>query len=320
MTRSLSARIGYLFARSAFRQLRERHRSAPLQWRRFSRIERHRHQKPRRHRRGRFCRGYRARPWRRARRTVGQDHVRARPSPRVPRPRTSAEPPRDGSPLGYPRLRQLPAEPSPDQRRSRLQSRHVRRMDRAAHRYPRAPHRGAGRIDLADGDAGGALRARACACRRAINRSHRPGDLDARQYVSGQRSFGAGRAGHHPRRRLRSAGGVFRLRLRAGDGRCAFEIGRLLAGAGDRRGNVFAHPRLDRSLDLRAVRRRRGRRRARRAGSARHARRARHPHRASAFRRPPQVEALCRWRTVIDRHRRAICAWKAARCFAMRWR
>ena len=38
MTRSLSARIGYLFARSAFRQLRERHGPAPVQWRRFSRI------------------------------------------------------------------------------------------------------------------------------------------------------------------------------------------------------------------------------------------------------------------------------------------
>ena len=30
---------------------------------------------------------------------------------------------------------------------------------------------------------------------------------------------------------------------------------------------------------------------------------ARHPHRASAFGRPPQIEALCRWRAVVDRHR-----------------
>ncbi len=40
------------------------------------------------------------------------------------------------------------------------------------------------------------------------------------------------------------------------------KIGRFLARAGDRLGDVFAHPRLDRSRHLRAVRRRRRRRRA----------------------------------------------------------
>ena len=57
MSRSLSARIGYLFARSAFRQLRERMDPRRVQRRRFSRSQRHCHQKPRRHR----CRRVRGR-------------------------------------------------------------------------------------------------------------------------------------------------------------------------------------------------------------------------------------------------------------------
>ncbi len=64
------------------------------------------------------------------------------------------------------------------------------------------------------------------------------------------------------------------------------------------------HPRLDRPRHLRAVRRRRRRGRARCAGAARQARGSRHPHRAAALRRPPQIEALCRRRPVLDRHRR----------------
>src|SRR5208283_2635498 len=55
------------------------HGPAPRQWRGFSRAERHRHQKPWRHRRRRFCRGDRARPWRGARRTARQNHGSARP-------------------------------------------------------------------------------------------------------------------------------------------------------------------------------------------------------------------------------------------------
>ena len=78
-----------------------------------------------------------------------------------------------------------------------------------------------GEADLAYGRARGAGRAGACACRRAVDRSHRAGDLDAGQYLSRQRRFGAGRSRHHPRRRLRSAGGVLRLRLWPGDGRRA---------------------------------------------------------------------------------------------------
>ena len=90
----------------------------------------------------------------------------------------------------------------------------------------------------------------------------------------------------------------------------------LVIGVGD----VLAHPRLDRSRHLRAVRRWRRRGRARSAGAAGHARRPRHSHGAAAFRRPPQIEALCRRRTRHRPARSAICAWKAARFFVTPWR
>ena len=41
---------------------------------------------------------------------------------------------------------------------------------------------------------------------------------------------------------------------------------------------------------------------------------------ASALRRPPQGQALCRRRAVLDRRPSGICAWKAARCSSTRWR
>ncbi len=138
--------------------------SAALEWRRFSRPQRHRHQEPWRNRRRGFCRRHRAGLWRGARGTSGQDHGGARTA--GPRAATGAwaERPCDGSPLRHARLRQLSAEPNPHQRRSGAQGRHVRRMDRAAHRHSRAPHRRARRTHLADGDPCGARGARACAC------------------------------------------------------------------------------------------------------------------------------------------------------------
>ena len=212
--------------------------------------------------------------------------------------------PRDRTAFGHSRLRQLSAEPSAHQQRSRAQGRHIRRMDRATHRHPRAPHRRCRRIDLRSCRARCARRARPCACRCPIDRSHRAGDLDARQHFPGQRGYGAGRSWHYPWRRIRFASGLLRLRLRAGDGGRSSQIRRVFASAGDRRRDVFAHSRLDRPLHLRAVRRRRRRCRARCAGPAGHARRPRHPYHPFALRRPAQVEALCRRRAVIDRHRR----------------
>ena len=85
------------------------------------------------------------------------------------------------------------------------------------------------------------------------------------------------------------------------------------ARAGDRRGNVFAHPRLERPLDLRPVRRRR-----RRGGARGRARaRARSP---TAACWPPACAPTASTRTssmsMAGRRRparSAICAWKAAR-------
>ena len=75
--------------------------------------------------------------------------------------------------------------------------------------------------------------------------------------------------GMHARRRLRRAGGVLRLRLRAGDRRQLDQRGQRQARAGDRRRDLLAHPRLERPRHLRAVRRRRRRGRAGGAASSR---------------------------------------------------
>ena len=112
------------------------HRSAPVQWRRFSRPQRHRHQKPWRHRRRRLCGGHRARLRRRARSTPGARSPQRSDDRAGSRSRRWAEPLCDAPPFGCPRLRQLSAEPGPHQRRSGAEGRHVRRMDRAAHRHP----------------------------------------------------------------------------------------------------------------------------------------------------------------------------------------
>ena len=56
MSRTLMARIGYIFAKGAFDFLREKMDPAPRQWRRFPRAERHRGEEPwRRRRRGLRC-------------------------------------------------------------------------------------------------------------------------------------------------------------------------------------------------------------------------------------------------------------------------
>ena len=197
--------------------------------------------------------------------------------------------------------------------------RHVRRMDRAAHRHPRAPHRGRRRVDLRSRHRGGARRARRRAGRCAVDRPDRGRDLDAGQHVSGERG-----------RRCRPAlgithGAAFDLQAvcsgfvyRAGDRRRAVAHGRAQARAGDRRGDLLAHPRLDRSRHLRAVRRRRRRGRARGAAAAGHARGSRHPHRAPALRRAAQEQAVSSTAARPRPARSAICAWRARRFSASR--
>ena len=143
--------------------------------------------------------------------------------------------------------------------RTRRAGRHLRRMDCAAHRHPRASYRRRRRVHLASGHQGGA--GRACRCRHdaAGHRPDRVRHLDARQHLSGDRGLDPGRARHHVRLRFRPAGGLFGLRLRARDGGRIAARRHGQARAADRGRDLFAHPRLDRPHHLRAVRRRRGR-------------------------------------------------------------
>ena len=91
------------------------------------------------------------------------------------------------------------------------QGRHLRRVDRAAHRHPAAPYRRRRRVHLASGDQCRARRARQCRDRCAVDRPDRAGDLDAGQYLSRHRGCGAERARHQPRRGVRPAGGMLRI-------------------------------------------------------------------------------------------------------------
>ena len=144
------------------------------------------------------------------------------------------------------------------------------------------------------------------------------GDLDAGQHLSGDRGRGAERARHPSWRGLRSAGGVLRLRLRARHRRQFPAHRRLQARAGDRRRDLLAHSRLERSRHLRAVRRRRRRRRAGGAGPAGQALRPRHADHASALGRPAQGEALSSTAVRPRPRPSAICGWKAAKCSSTR--
>ena len=102
-------------------------------------------------------------------------------------------------------------------------------------------------------------------------RSDRVRDLDARQHLSGHRRLDPGRAWHHRRLRLRSAGGLLGLRLWPRHRRRHAAHRSCQARAADRRGDLLAHSRLDRSHHLRAVRRRRRCGGDRGAGAARRA-------------------------------------------------
>ena len=194
--------------------------SAQVERRRLPRPQRHRHQEPRRHRCRRFRLRGRSRLRHGASRLAGQDRPGAgRHEGDAAPPRLVSGRPRDSAAVRRARLRQLSAEPGPHQRRAVADGGHLRRMDHAAHRHPRAPYRGGRRDHLGHGIEGRAGRAGGGRPGRAIDRPDRAGDLDAGQHLSGERGVRAGRAGHHPWRRLRSAGGLLRLRVRPGDRR-----------------------------------------------------------------------------------------------------
>src|SRR6185503_12017785 len=108
----------------------------------------------------------------------------------------------------------------------------------------------------------------------------------------------AGQARRQGQRRLRRAGGLQRLRLRARHRRRLHQERRPQEGAGRRGGSVLAHPRLERPRHLRAVRRwlrRRGAERCREAG---------HPRQRAARRRQPCRHAFGARQRVRRRDRR----------------
>ena len=165
------------------------------EWRRVPRPQRHRHQEPWRNRRGRLCGRGRRRLRHGPLRTAQQDQRNARP----PRQRGGAaskvgEPLRDRHTFRRSRLRQLSAAAHPHQCRAVADGRHIRRMDRAAHRHPRAPHRGGRRNHLRSRRSRRrAPRSPHAAGRCAVDRSDRGRDLDAGQHLSGERRRGPGR-------------------------------------------------------------------------------------------------------------------------------
>ena len=199
------------------------------------------------------------------------------------------------------------------------QDRHVGRMDRAAHRHPAAPYRRRGRVHLASGDQCGARRRwpmpaiDAQSIDLIVLATSTPDNTFPATAVAVQDGLGI----HHGAAfDLQAVCSGFVFALATADN--FLRAGALQARAGDRRRDVFAHPRLERPRHLRAVRRRRRRGRAGGAGAAGQAVRPRRADDASALRRPAQVEAAM---STADRPRpepSATCGWKAARSSSTR--
>ena len=131
---------------------------------------------------------------------------------------------------------------------------------------------------------------------------------NARPHLSRDRGDDPARARRHQGRGVRRAGGVLGLRLRAHGRRQFPQDGPVQARRRGRRRDLLAHSRLDRPLDLRAVRRRGRRRRARGAAAAWHARRSRHPCHAHPLRRAFRGSALRRRRARARPRRSGTCA------------
>jgi 3-oxoacyl-[acyl-carrier-protein] synthase-3 len=101
------------------------------------------------------------------------------------------------------------------------------------------------RDDRVAGRGGGARRARQCRVDAGRHRSDRARHVDAQQHVSRRPPSTSRTASACARLRLRHAGGVQRLRLRRVDGRPLHSRRHGEARAGDRRGDLLAHSRLE---------------------------------------------------------------------------
>ena len=132
-------------------------------------------------------------------------------------------------------------------------------MGAGAHRHRSTVHRGDGRTDQRPGAgrvAAGTGR-RGYRARRSRFDSCR--DHHAGHDLSIDRVHPAGKARRERRARIRRSGGLQRIRLRAVNGRSDDQERRGAQCAGGRRRNLFADPRLERSGNMRPVRRRRRR-------------------------------------------------------------
>ena len=194
------------------------------QRRRVPRPQRRRDQEPRRHRRRKASppRSTWATTWCATNCSPRSAQTLAPPCARAPAAAgASAERPRDRAAFGRAGLRQLSAGARPHQRTSwPRRSTPPTSGSCSAPASASAISRRRASSPPTSAIAGGARGAR----RRQASMPQSIdlivlGDLDARQHLSGHRGDGAGRARHHPRRGLRSAGGVLGLRLRARDRR-----------------------------------------------------------------------------------------------------
>ena len=210
--------------------------------------------------------------------------------------------------------RYLPAQVLTNDELARAR-RHERRVDSHAHRHPPAAHRRRRRARRPTSRS-------PPRARRLRPPASTPADVDLiivatttpDMIFPSTACILQAKLGAHGGAGVRRAGGVLGIRLRAGDRR---QDGRGRAGAQRarrRRGDLFAHPRLERSRHVRAVRRRRRRRRAR-AVAKRPAscRRICMPTAATA------TSCACPGRCTTARSpARRSCTWTARRCSSSR--
>ena len=183
-------------------------------------------------------------------------------------------------------------------------------MDSLAHRHSPAPRGRRRRADVGLGAGRGAQRACRCIAGPGRRRPDRRGDDDARHHLPVHGQHPAGEARRCGRTRVRCAGRVLRLRLRAGDRRS--DGRRRHCAQRRRRGrrSVFTDPRLERPRHVRAVWRRCG------CGGARALDGAGHPVGASAFRWTLQGHPVRTWpgEPGCRNGKRRSCEWTVTRC------
>ena len=277
---------------------------------RVPRAQRHRHQEPRRHRRRKASRrqSTSATTWCATMllAKIGETLRRDQQARQPRRPRWSGV--RDRRPFGRARLRQLSAEPHPHQRRARRArsippttgSCSAPASASGTSRRPASSPR-----DLALARGAGRARATPASTRSRSTsscwRPRRPTTPFRRPRSRCRRGSASPMA---PAFDLQAVCSGFVYALATADG--LLRVRRVQARAGDRRRDLLAHPRLERSRRpacCSATAPARSCSRRRRSPARAHDRGILTAHLRSDGRL--QVEALCRWRPLLDRHGRA---------------